>query len=529
MMRAERTSPVPIGPGVFAAFGITAAILWCKLMGHSPGFLLASAGLGDWANARVFWLIGILICAVVCMIIPKRARRFDAVLRYMLPLVAAAGAVTFALSFRQDFFDQRTIAVVGIVASGFGYFWFVSRFVLLLSMTQGLSCVVWSFAAAFPLRQIALAALDATMTLEAQVLVAMALPLVSALMFELSCASARRNAAGEAAGDRSVFGVPTLPRMVSAESGERRYLMVMVVAVALLLSVVRACSISGMWGTDHTIGLEFWSVAFTVAFQIVTLGLFGYFAIIRAGRHPVAMRFQLGILLVMASLIVAALRSSLSFVPPFLLDSIVNVNDPFALLLFWSTVAIAIDALNVPANRMIGLAGAVYAAASILWVVLITGENAVDSAFVLVVIYALFMVFMVCSGIGRRSSERSGAGTPRIDSRVSETHASGASDEGGTCGYAPSDCGYEKSEEPASELLARAIDERCDEVSDQYGLSPRERDVLLLLVQGRTGGAIQDELTLAASTVKTHMQHIYVKVGVSDRQQLMDKVLNLGD
>ena len=49
-----------------ATIGITATILWCKLMGHSPGFLLATAGLGDWANARVFWLVGILLCSLVC-------------------------------------------------------------------------------------------------------------------------------------------------------------------------------------------------------------------------------------------------------------------------------------------------------------------------------------------------------------------------------------------------------------------------------------------------------------------------------
>lgn len=508
-------------PGALAAFGITGAILWCKLMGHSPGFFLASAGLGTWANARVFWLVGILVCAIVCMAIPKHARRFDAALRYVLPLVATAGAVTFAMAFHQDFFDQRTIAVIGIVASGFGYFWFVSRFVLLLSMTQGLSCLAWSFAAAFPLRQIALAVLDATMSHEAQVLVAMALPLVSALMFELACAAARRRAASDAPGDRSVFGVATLPRTTSVGAGDRRYLMVVVVAIALLLSVVRACSISGKWGTDHTIGLDFASVASTVAFQVVALGLFCCFAIVRAGKYPVAMRFQLGILLVMASLVVAALRTSLPEPPQFLLNNIVNVSDPFALLLFWSTVAIAIDALNVPANRMIGLAGTVYAAASILWVVLITDENAFDSAFVLVIIYALFAVFMVSAGIGRRSPARVEA-AGLASSEVSGSLLPADVGEGGTSGDAD-----EAADEAASELLARAIGERCGEVADQYGLSPRERDVLLLLVQGRTGGAIQDELTLAASTVKTHMQHIYTKVGVGDRQQLMDKILDL--
>ena len=95
-----------------ATIGITATILWCKLMGHSPGFLLATAGLGDWANARVFWLVGILLCS-------------DAILQYVLPLIGAAGAMMFALSFHQDFFDPRMLAVAGIIASGFGYFWLI--------------------------------------------------------------------------------------------------------------------------------------------------------------------------------------------------------------------------------------------------------------------------------------------------------------------------------------------------------------------------------------------------------------------
>ena len=51
--------------------------------------------------------------------------------------------------------------------------------------------------------------------------------------------------------------------------------------------------------------------------------------------------------------------------------------------------------------------------------------------------------------------------------------------------------------------------------------------MFLLIAQGRSGTAIQEELGVAASTVKTHTQHIYAKLGVGDRQELMDKVLGL--
>lgn len=486
--------------------GITATVLWCKLMGHSPGFLLATAGLGDWANARVFWLVGILLCSLLCLLLPQSMKRSDAILQYVLPLIGAAGAMMFALSFHQDFFDPRMLAVAGIIASGFGYFWLISRFVLTLAFSRGLGCMVWAFAAAFPLRQITLAILDATMSHEAQVLLAMALPVIAALML-----GATRLIVG-AADDAST----ATDEAERTPRSEKRYLVIIVFAMALMLSVVRACSISGVWGTDHTIGLNPSSVAFNVAFQIIVLGLFCQFAIIRMARYPMAVRFQLGIVLVMASLVIAALRSSLSWGASPLLDSIVNVNDPMALLLFWSTTACAARTLRLPTNRVVGAAGTAYALPSIVWVVLITGENAVNSAFMLIAVYLLFLFFLVASLQLRPSIDRGIADAPAGDTAPAASVATPPEGTTEPHKYTPN----------ASEELARMVAARCNEVGDQYGLSPRERDVLRLLAQGRTSGAIQEELTLAASTVKTHMQHIYTKVGVSDRQQLMEEIFN---
>lgn len=506
---------------VCATIGITATILWCKLMGHSPGFLLATAGLGDWANARVFWLIGILLCSLLCLIMPQSMKRSDAVLQYVLPLIGAAGAMVFALSFHQDFFDPRLLAVTGIIASGFGYFWLISRFVLTLVFSRGLACMVWAFAAAFPLRQITLAVLDATMSHEAQVLLAMALPVIAAIML-----GATRLAVG-GANDETAATIESerTPR------SEKRYLVIVVFAMALMLSVVRACSISGVWGTDHTIGLSFSSVAFNVVFQIVVLGLFCQFAIIRMVRYPMAVRFQLGIVLVMASLVIAALRSSLSWGSSPWLDSIVNVNDPMALLLFWSATACAARTIRLPSNRIVGGAGVAYALPSIVWVVLITGENAANSAFALIAVYLLFLFFMIASLQLRPGADRFAADDPSAMAAPAATTAasaatSAATTEGASPIATPASDTAETRESAlsASEELARVVAARCEEVSDQYGLSPRERDVLRLLAQGRTSGAIQEELTLAASTVKTHMQHIYTKVGVSDRQQLMEEI-----
>ena len=76
----------------------------------------------------------------------------------------------------------------------------------------------------------------------------------------------------------------------------------------------------------------------------------------------------------------------------------------------------------------------------------------------------------------------------------------------------------------AASRLTRSIVERCQEVAAAHALSPRETEVFMLLAQGRTCSFVQEELVLAESTVKTHMSHIYAKLGVSGRQEMMDLI-----
>jgi DNA-binding NarL/FixJ family response regulator len=52
-------------------------------------------------------------------------------------------------------------------------------------------------------------------------------------------------------------------------------------------------------------------------------------------------------------------------------------------------------------------------------------------------------------------------------------------------------------------------------------LTPRERDVLLALADGRSNREIATELHLGYSTVKTHVSHLLTKLHVRDRAQLV--------
>ena len=55
--------------------------------------------------------------------------------------------------------------------------------------------------------------------------------------------------------------------------------------------------------------------------------------------------------------------------------------------------------------------------------------------------------------------------------------------------------------------------------SEDAGLSPREREILGLLADGRTQGQIATELVISSKTVATHIQHILSKLGVHTRAQ----------
>jgi two-component system nitrate/nitrite response regulator NarL len=74
----------------------------------------------------------------------------------------------------------------------------------------------------------------------------------------------------------------------------------------------------------------------------------------------------------------------------------------------------------------------------------------------------------------------------------------------------------------ARQIRARAGTGRVEELTE------REWQVLRLLCDGRSAPAIADELGLATTTVKTHLAHLYDKLGVSDRAAAVAEAMRRG-
>ena len=50
-------------------------------------------------------------------------------------------------------------------------------------------------------------------------------------------------------------------------------------------------------------------------------------------------------------------------------------------------------------------------------------------------------------------------------------------------------------------------------------LTPREVEVLALIAEGLTNSEIAERLVVSAATVKSHVNHIFAKIGARDRAQ----------
>jgi len=73
----------------------------------------------------------------------------------------------------------------------------------------------------------------------------------------------------------------------------------------------------------------------------------------------------------------------------------------------------------------------------------------------------------------------------------------------------------------AGEIRLRAVDERPF-------LSDREREILKLVADGLGAPRIGRELCLATPTVKTHLHHVYEKLGVAERAAAVAEAMRRG-
>ena len=83
-------------------------------------------------------------------------------------------------------------------------------------------------------------------------------------------------------------------------------------------------------------------------------------------------------------------------------------------------------------------------------------------------------------------------------------------------------CGIDAASGLAVKSPREQLLESVEALSAEHGLTPREKEILSLIAQGEEAPAIEGELFLSHNTLKTHLRHIYAKLGVHTRAEALE-------
>jgi DNA-binding CsgD family transcriptional regulator len=60
---------------------------------------------------------------------------------------------------------------------------------------------------------------------------------------------------------------------------------------------------------------------------------------------------------------------------------------------------------------------------------------------------------------------------------------------------------------------------QCNDLCRNFGLTQREAEVCALVIQGYSDKEVSKKLTIGFPTVRTHLSHVFTKIGVTSRSE----------
>lgn len=457
--------------------GLTCLNIWPDVVGHGSAFEASAAVVQALTNGRVFFSLGLGSGAFVFAVCSRRLAGWGD--RLLVPLGVLSMVVTLGYALCPELAGMVGIAVAASCAYGVGFGYGCLLVLLLCQLVQlrdvGTAAVLGATSLLLKtVLDLVLGLLPATV----QVGSAVAAPMLCVVSLLLA---GRVSTQG---------GVPLdLAEIPKCNDDNQRILLVILIMNAVLHAVTRAMSQLGFWGNGYLIGgLPSFGLLVSAAILIVAV----VYTMASESNSNMLVRFLPAFFTLLGGFFVLdpqiAGMLGLSAEVSSILTTVIEL---YAHTLYWVIIVTAVRKLPMHPYRAVGIAATVMCVtAASLGLLFQAWSNTlepvpVNSMIIMVAMYVFAAVIVVLF--------RGPQGTDGIVG------------DGGTDG------------------------ERLRVMAERAGLSPRETEVFILLAEGRDRNYIKGELFISDATVKTHSRHIYAKLGVRTKQELISVVRGGGE
>lgn len=476
--------------------GLVASGIWVNLIGYNTAFLEPGTADSSFEMTRYAYHFGRLAAGLAFLVFARSFGRMGQGMRIGVPLVLFFGTLMYVLSYYQNLFPPVMIGSASSFALGFGYMWLVTTFYVLFARTCTFSQALFGIAVSQIIEQVASSAANLLPSSSVQIALCCLCPLVAMLC--LAHAGSGKKAA---------------PADAPCLSGLARSHQIVLLATTSAAGVgITAASNVGVWGSVRAEFVEvapIVSVLSTVCACVVVAALVRA-TLARADEKPIGFRYQIPFLVIVAGSLIVVMRYLTAAEPSFVFSAALTGVEFFAHVLTWTIIVSAVQNTEMAAYRVAGVAHSVYGITSLAWIAFFEPNETLSCLAILVISFLVIVAIAV---------------HPRLiySKKISSVTTSDEMNE------------YQIEGEPAIPLEANGVAvsdmvaRRCELLGDRYGLSKRERQVFSLLAKGRSGVEVQRRLVLSEGTAKTHVSHIYKKLGVTSHQQLLDIVYEEAD
>lgn len=454
-----------LGSTAILAVGYGLFMTWFYATGFSSALPLPSSAEGTYSSGGLIFLSVVSVTMLFVTIAPRWFASFRPQLRIVMPLLASVGMGTVVLAHNQTLGSPLLVADVGFAMMGIGYavcqlLWIEAFGGIAENRRMGL-CVAVGYALIGPILILTMM----TPWPEFPTLIVGLLLLASAIALQFA------------------KDVPSRPKK-DARPQVKKALILQLLTFGIGMLVLRALQPGGLWGSARSLLVSVLGHnILAIAIGVAAFGLVVFAGVTLHAVKRIDTRYVIAILMVVAAFMVLSLLRSQGQDRTGVYAAAAWATEMFCGTLL---VVILVDSareLRFFPTSVYGVVFSLQYGLSVIWRLSFADASALSTTILLAVAY----LFVVAAALVPRALF------------MGKTRGSDVTD--------------------ISETSAL-----CSGIAREYGLSLREEEILCLLAEGRSIPNVQSELVIAEGTAKTHVAHIYSKLGVHTRQELLGLV-----